>query len=71
MEKSENCFQTHEEKREKNWVIPFGIEQKYFPINFGARIPMGPIFPDFCVSAESVLFWVKKYVKSPGLCAAV
>ena len=27
MEKSENCFQTHEEKREKNWVIPFGIEQ--------------------------------------------
>ena len=28
MEKSENCFQTHEEKREKNWVIPFGIEQK-------------------------------------------
>ena len=30
MEKSENCFQTHEEKREKHWVIPFGIEQSWF-----------------------------------------
>ena len=30
MENGENCFQTHEEKQENNWVIPVGIEQKNF-----------------------------------------
>ena len=30
MENGENCFQTHEEKQENNWVIPVGIEQSFF-----------------------------------------
>ena len=33
MENGENCFQTHEEKQENNWVIPVGIEQN--PLNTG------------------------------------
>ena len=31
MENGENCFQTHEETREKNWVIQVRIEQNQLP----------------------------------------